>query len=119
MVDNSSGTMIIDTEHLRSVTNRNIYLVRQGNDGDDLESVVREAAAALSYHVARLDGRELSTEEDILCALGDALHFPSERRGASLSSWPLPQIWPEMRNGSSRRRSRRRASSSSSVTRSP
>jgi hypothetical protein len=83
----SSGAMIIDADHLRVVTERNVHLVRWPNDSDHLESAVREAATRLDHHLALLDGRALHTEQDVLCALADAFHFPSSMREAAVSDW--------------------------------
>jgi len=73
--------MIIDTEHLRAATDQNIHLVRWPNKAEQVEAAVREAAANLDFHLAILDGKTLTSEEEILNSLGEAFDFP--RRSAN------------------------------------
>jgi hypothetical protein len=68
--------MLISASHLSVVTERNIHIVRWPNNADHVESAAREAATALDYHWALLDGRVLTTEEDLLAALPRAFEFP-------------------------------------------
>lgn len=78
---------IVDREHLRGASDHNVHLVRWANDPDHLESVVREAAAALDYHLAVLDGKTIHTEADLLNTLARAFLFPENIRARATEDW--------------------------------
>jgi hypothetical protein len=84
--------MFIDAEHLRIVTERNIHIVRWPHDADRVEPSMREAAIALNYHFALLDGRALRTEQEVLWALYRALEFPIPT-GDGTPNWDSAADW--------------------------
>jgi hypothetical protein len=89
----SSNTLILDVDHLRGASNRNVHLVRWCNLGDRVEACVRAAATALNYHVALLDGRTLRTEDDVLRALDGAFQFPKWSPDPVVENWNGAADW--------------------------
>lgn len=77
--------MLVNSEHLKSVTEQNVHIVRSPNAPERSKSAVEEAARSLSYHLAVLAGPHLSTEREVLAELARELHFP-EREEPSWSS---------------------------------
>jgi len=68
--------MLVNSDHLKSVTEQNIHIVRSLNSPERLMSAAEEAARSLSYHLAVLRGQRLSTEREVLAELARELHFP-------------------------------------------
>lgn len=68
--------MLIDADHLRIVTERNIHIVRWPTPLDHLSAALRDATSILDFHFAELRGERLSTEHDVLLELSTAFNFP-------------------------------------------
>ena len=62
--------MLINNDHLGTVTEKNIHIIRWPNSSGSVETAVRETARSLGYRLVELRGEQLSTEHEVLLELG-------------------------------------------------
>lgn len=70
--------MDLTIEHFSSANNQFIHLFLEGTDISGLVLRVKDAAVALGFHLATLEGEGIGDQDRLLVALARAYQFPTE-----------------------------------------